>query len=761
EGKAGLAHFVEHMMFQWSGPSFWGKDPNGKPIDGPALFNVLPQIAVGYNAYTNWDTTHYYLQGTKEDLPKLLDLEARRMRSAIAAAKDKCTESLLGVPRTQFNRELEVVRNEIRWRSGNTDGQVYQMVMDLAFPKGHPYHQMIGGNDTQLETIEPKDVCEFLGKYYIPQMATLLVAGNVDADETAKLVKGYFGPIKKGKPGKVREVPKVALKYKKIVKELDVERPQVNVVWALPDMNSKDWPAAQTMVSSLASRASYFLDQFKVARAINFQMLGGKRAPIFVITAELYKEDDIDDALEFIWKAAAGAHRGTDGLEMSKEAKNRAKASIVSSLESLSARTGMVAEMIQFSNKTEFSSKKDYLLEAFKEIDTLSESDYSNYIKREMKKNKAIVLVVKRNPNISGADKRGKTMFAADPHETNRKPIFDPSEADRPLSYPKDESIINKAERYQLKNGMKVVLLPTNSMPIVRADLRFAVGAAHEPANKAGLASLAAGRLKNMATQMSLGKLGVSVFGYAGMDETVFVGRGMDIYLEFMLKGMERTLAVGDYEQEAIETWRERFKAAHKLESVRANEAWSNAMAAAVYGPEHAWTLKGSATSKTIGNLGRDAAKAWAKKHFVAKNATLTLVGSFDPAVAKKHIAEYMGAIPGGKADAPISAPFQAKGSMALGVVKKKDPQTTLQIRYRGPVGVNEDEMAARMILGQMLNQRMSKMRTKLGSTYGAYAGVGISNGPRAYQLGGSFDTLRVGESLAAMRKEVNDLRQG
>ncbi|MBT8493067.1 MAG: insulinase family protein, partial [Deltaproteobacteria bacterium] len=146
EGKAGLAHFVEHMMFQWSGPSFWGKDPNGKPIDGPALFNVLPQIAVGYNAYTNWDTTHYYLQGTKEDLPKLLDLEARRMRSAIAAAKDKCTESLLGVPRTQFDRELEVVRNEIRWRSGNTDGQVYQMVMDLAFPKGHPYHQMIGGN---------------------------------------------------------------------------------------------------------------------------------------------------------------------------------------------------------------------------------------------------------------------------------------------------------------------------------------------------------------------------------------------------------------------------------------------------------------------------------------------------------------------------------------------------------------------------------------------------------------------------------------
>jgi zinc protease len=224
---------------------------------------------------------------------------------------------------------------------------------------------------------------------------------------------------------------------------------------------------------------------------------------------------------------------------------------------------------------------------------------------------------------------------------------------------------------------------------------------------------------------------------------------------------MERTLAVGDYEQEAIESWQERFKSAHKLQSVRANEAWGNAMAAATYGPEHDWTLKGSATGKTISNLGRDAAKAWAKKHFVANNATLTLVGSFDPEVAKKHIAKYMGAIPSGKTDPEINAPFQASGSKALGVVKKKDPQTTIQIRYRGPVGINEDELAARMILGQMLNQRMSKLRTKLGSTYGAYAGIGISNGPRAYQLGGSFDTLRVGESLTAMRKEVNDLRQG
>jgi len=755
KGKAGIAHLVEHMMFQWSGEDFWGKGQ-----DGPAIFNILPQIAVAFNAYTNWDTTHYWLQGTKQDLPKLLDLEARRMRAAMAAGKSKCTESLRAVPAKEFQRELEVVRNEIRWRSGDTDGQIMQTVMDLAYPEGHPYHQMIGGNDVQLASIKPQDVCDFLANYYMPQRATVLVAGNVDHEETAKLIKGYFGPIEKGNPHPIDEVKPVELHYQKVVKELDVERPQVHVIWALPDMNSKDWPAAQTMVSALAGRASFFVEEWGVAQDVNVGMLGGKRAPIFVLSATLHNEGEIDEVLDYIWKAAKGAHRGTDEMEMSKEAKDRAKASIVASLEPLEARTGMVAEMVQFSNKTDFDSKADYLLESFKEIDSLSEADYSDYIKKNMKKDKAIVLVVKRNPNITGKDKRDESMYQGDPH-ANRKPPVDPSEANRPLSYPDTASVINEAERYTLPNGMNVVLLPSSSMPLVRAELHFGVGGAHEPADKAGLASAAASMLRNDMTRMSLGKLGASIGGYASMDETVFVARGMEIYLEFILKGIERTLSVGDYDQEMIEKWHERFAESHKLESVRAGEAFSDAMASAVYGADHPWTLKGGATSKTYKHIGRDAAKDFAKKYYVAKNATLILVGSFDPEVAKKMIKDTFGGMSSGKPVEPVLAPFQASGSAAVGVVKKEAPQTTIQIQYRGPVGIHKEDAAARMILAQMLNQRMAKMRTTLGSTYGAYAGLTRNNGPRVYQLGGSFDSLRVGESLAAMRQEIDNLRQG
>jgi len=352
-------------------------------------------------------------------------------------------------------------------------------------------------------------------------------------------------------------------------------------------------------------------------------------------------------------------------------------------------------------------------------------------------------------------------MFSGDPH-AQRSPPIDPAEALKPLPYSKQESALSKAERYQLGNGMKVVLLPTSSMPLVHVQLQFAAGATHEPADKAGLAGAAASRLQNIETRIAMSKIGVRLGGRAGMDQTTFTGRGIELYLREILKGLERTLISGDYDQEGIEAWHERYRTAQKLKSVRASEAFSMAMAGAVYGESHPYTLKGGATTKTYKNIGRDVLKKFADKHYVAKNATLIVVGSFRPETAKKHIKDIFGGFRSGKAvEADTTPHAKRSGPAYIGVVKKEAPQTTIQIQYPGPVGISMERYAARRILSMMLNERMGKMRTILGSTYGARAGIGTNLGARAYQLGGSFDSMRVGESLAAMRKEIDALRNG
>jgi zinc protease len=758
-GKAGLAHFAEHLMFQWSGPEFYGKDEKGDPRNGPALFTLIPTFAHFYNAYTNWDTTHYFLQGRKEDLNILLDVEAKRLRMAMKAGKADCSEAMPAVPRSEFFRELEVVRNEIRLRMGSPEAQVMHKILAESYPEGHPYRDMIGGKDAGLATIQPKDACEFLRKWYIPQNAVMVVVGNVDPDEVGRLVQGYFGTIPKGEQVPIDKIDLVELKKEKIEVKADVERPQVNVVWRLPPMDSDDWPAANVMLGSFYSRASRWAEEWGFAARVNIGVLGGRRAPIFVFTAELYKNSDVDEALDYIWKAASGASRGTDEIEYRKESKNLAKARFVEQMESISNRAGTVADLIQFGKRVKFTGDEEFLLDELKRIDELGIEDYSNYIKRELKKDKALVIVVKKDDDVKLADKRDKRVFKGDPHKVPVPPV-DPADASRPEKFPETKSILGNAERYELGNGMKVVLLPTNSMPVVHAQMVFNAGGAQEDAAKAGLAELSAGFLRNDAAMFSLSSLGARVFGYGGIDSSTFIGRGMEIYLEFVLKGIERYLTVGDYDQEMIERWHKRFKLSNELASVQQNTAFYEELSKAVYGADHPYTTKGSATLKTYKKLGRDNAISFRNKWFGAKNATLIVVGSFDPVQAKKHIQSNFGGFRKGTKAEPISQGHAPRDKpVYIGVVRDKErPASTVQILYPAPAGIDSDH-AARLVLASMLNERMRVIREKLGSTYGTRAGKRTRKGPSVYQLGGAVDTQRLGESLKVMREEIDRLR--
>ena len=100
------------------------------------------------------------------------------------------------VPVPEFEREREVVRNEIRAQSG-AEQYTLQLVEAAFYPKGHAYERMVGGNDAQIASAQLADACTFMKKYYTPERATIVIAGNVDFDATVKLVQKWFGKIQK------------------------------------------------------------------------------------------------------------------------------------------------------------------------------------------------------------------------------------------------------------------------------------------------------------------------------------------------------------------------------------------------------------------------------------------------------------------------------------------------------------------------------------------------------------------------------------
>ncbi len=747
-GKAGLAHLVEHMMFQHR---FGAPDV---PIEQrKPTFEMLPDVALRFNAYTNWDTTHYWLYSVKEDLESMLRLEAARMATGCDT-----------IPKEQFEREREVVRNEIRQRTGTAEGQLYQAILDVAYPKDHAYSQMIGGNDAQLTNITFDDVCKFMKDYYLPSRATLIVTGNVDPQEVGKLIRYDFGAIPKGNPAPLRQVDPIKLSYAKKEIQLDIERTTIEIIFPLPAQNTDEFDAVGRMLFVLAGALSRFAEDWEFGD-VNISPLGGAYAPILAVSVELKPGKSVDEALDYVWKALNVARRNTGIMlekgfwESEQIAKIHYRQSVVESLESLSARAERIAEMVQFDKKVSFDSNQVFMYDYLDRIDSLDPSKYESVVRKVLDKDKAVVLVARANENGIKGDRRASLKFSAQTQDV-REAKIDLTEAKRPLKAPQTDSILVKAERYQLRNGMKVVLLPYNGLPIVQARLMFDAGSAHEPEDKAGLADVATDLAIPGADAYA--KTGVRIGGSAGMDTTVFASSGINIYLEVIIKGLERVIKTGDISQEGIERYQKRFREMFKRESYQRDYTYALELDKALYGAEHPYVTKGSPTPRTLDRIGHDAAIEFGRKHYTAQNATLIITGNFDLELAKRYIEENFGSWDKGRKDEPVTTAAAVRTEPEfIGVIgKDESPQMTVTIAYPGPAGI-DGQQAARMVIEEMLNLRLAKIRTHLGSTYGAYAGRSTRRGPSAYQMGGAVDVARAGESLAYMREQIAALRAG
>jgi len=747
KGKAGLAHYVEHMMFQHR---LWGPDK-------PATFANLPRIAVFFNAFTNWDSTHYMLQGRKEDLEVLLSLEAARMAYHCET-----------IPDDEFVRELEVVRNEIRQRLGTPEGQIPQALLSATYPEGHPYEQYIGGNDKQISSITKEDVCTFMEQYYVPNRATVIVAGNVDPETVKRQVIDIFGGIPKGKrqpPAGADDIPKVELASKTIEVELDVEKPSLHIMWAIPPRFDDEEQSARIALNVFASNLGGFANDYGFGSGVSPTVLGGARAPVVGVSMELEDNGSVDEALDFAWKALRSAGRSStaDAVDQFAKRKAQQKAQWVLTLESLQSRTVRVADMIQFKNDFDFSGDKAYLMTEMAAIDELDGGAMREFVKDKMRKDNAVIVVVKAKKGARSGDERAKRQFKgnADGHIA-REPDIDPAEAMRPLQVPEEPSVLSRAKRFELENGLDVVMLPFESLPAVTIRLVIDAGSAHEPAGQEGIAQIAASMLDPPPGMDALPRLGVSFGGSAGDDTTQFTMRGITPTFDKMLMAFARIIDTGDYNQDGIEARAEYFLESLKSPSNVEQRTFRAALSNAAYGEGHEYSSRGRLTKSSVKEIGRDAAIAFKKKHYTPANSTLVIAGTFDAAAAETYVRETFGEWQGSRVDEPVPAdPNPRDEPVYLGIERAQpNPQVTIGIAYPTAAGIDGME-AARLVLTEMLSQRMGRVRTELGSTYGVGTQRQRHRGPGSYIVFGNVDAPRAGESLAFMREMIDGLRNG
>jgi zinc protease len=176
-GRSGFAHLFEHLMFQGS------KHRPGNEQDFAGLLEAAGSSDL--NASTWNDRTNYF-----ETLP------SNRLELALWLESERMSFLLDGLDKTKLDTQRDVVRNERRQSVENTPyGKAEIRMVELLFPKPHPYFGAVIGSHEDLQAATLDDVKSFFRTFYAPANASLVIAGDFDPAEARALVEKYFGPI--------------------------------------------------------------------------------------------------------------------------------------------------------------------------------------------------------------------------------------------------------------------------------------------------------------------------------------------------------------------------------------------------------------------------------------------------------------------------------------------------------------------------------------------------------------------------------------
>ena len=217
-GRTGFAHFFEHLLFEGT-----------KNIKRGEWFKLVSSNGGSNNANTSPDRTYYYETFPSNNEQLGLWMEAERLRHPVI--------NQIGV-----DTQREVVKEEKRLRMDNHPyGKLVDAILTTLFKK-HPYKGTVIGSIEDLNSAKLEEFNAFFKKYYIPNNATLVVAGDIKPEQTKKWINEYFGSIPKGTPI-TRNFPKetpITQEFEETVYDANIQIPAYIFAYRTPAAKERD-----------------------------------------------------------------------------------------------------------------------------------------------------------------------------------------------------------------------------------------------------------------------------------------------------------------------------------------------------------------------------------------------------------------------------------------------------------------------------------------------------------------------------------------
>jgi zinc protease len=230
-GTTGVAHVLEHMMFKGT-----------KAVPAGEFSKRIAAAGARENAFTSTDYTAYFQQLHKSQLPLAMKLESDRMQNLNLTAKE-------------FSKEIKVVMEERRMRTDDEPQSLMNEIMMSTIYQEHPYHNPVIGWMSDLQVLTVNDAKVWYNRWYAPNNATLVIAGDVKPGEVFALAQRYYGAIPKHVlPARRNYTEPQQVGIKRLVVKAPAELPQLVMAYHTPTLKNprQDWkPYALDMLAGV------------------------------------------------------------------------------------------------------------------------------------------------------------------------------------------------------------------------------------------------------------------------------------------------------------------------------------------------------------------------------------------------------------------------------------------------------------------------------------------------------------------------------
>jgi zinc protease len=375
-GRTGFAHLFEHLMFEGS-----------KNVEEGAFDTLLESAGATNNGSTNNDRTNY-----------VIDLPSNALELALFLESDRMGYLLDTMSPARVDGQRDVVKNERRQSYENRPYGMASLELDrMLWPANHPYSWPVIGHMEDLTAARHEDVVEFFEKYYAPNNASLVIAGDIDFARTRALVEKWFGEIPRGTfVDPIAPPAAVLTEVKRQTLTDNVALTRLHIAWLTPRLHAPGDAALDLASSVLAGGKNSRLYKrlvydTQMAQDVSAFQQSGALGSSFLITATARRGRTAAEMQAAIDEEIERLRRDPPDAREVERAINQVEASFYRRMESVGGFGGKADQL----NAYYFAGGiPDYFAEDLARYTSLSPADVQAAIVRWLPAGRRVELVV-------------------------------------------------------------------------------------------------------------------------------------------------------------------------------------------------------------------------------------------------------------------------------------------------------------------------------------------------------------------------------